>query len=211
MPPCGDNKKRTVTRFFKEGKKVFSPLEIIRLLETWQREYSYNYRYLEKRDKALVSLLAISCCRINEALRVRKSQLDFSRLDFLLIRNFVVSKRRRDPTTRLLRFQVIKDLPLTLREGATLYPFTRYILEHAEEVGERSFLFEIGVRRARGIVTSLDVELFPHYVRASMLTYYLNLLKNPYNVAKMFGIVDVNTLRFYYGGEWEDYQEALSA
>ena len=215
VPPCGDNKKRTITKYFSQGKKVFTPLEIINFVDNFKNNYSpytdpSRLLFLESRDKALISLLSITCCRLNESLRIRKSQMDYSRLDFLIIRNFRVSKRKKDPKTGEPKKQFIKEMPMTIKEGALLYPFTKNIIEHSKEIGDRSLLFKIGVRRARQIITALDPDIFPHFLRGCMLTYYLNLLKNPYLVAKMFGIVDVRTLRFYYGGEWEDHTEALS-
>ena len=207
-PPPGWN-KRTIEKYFMEGKLFFSPVEILDIIKLYHGKYSLfldvkKVNQLIRRDRALISLIILSCARLNEALKVRRSQVDLRDPDWAFIRNFQVSKRKKG------RKEFIATLPITRQEDATLYPFTELFLEHYSEIGERSPLFKIGTRRARQIITAIHPEIFPHYLRSCALTYYLNALKNPLAVAKIFGVKSVGTLSRYYSATWEAFKEELA-
>lgn len=207
-PPHGFN-RRTVQKYLKQGKKFYTPLEILELLRKMENPYSdWDPRRKDRlfiRDKTLISLTIISCARMNEVLQVKKTQLNYDKEPkFLVIERFRVSKRKK-------RREEFIELPLTIKETAKLYPFTEMFIDHAKSIKkEEDPLFKIGYRRANQIISSLNPDIFPHFLRACGFTYYLNLLKNPFGVAEMFGVKKAQTLRRYYSGGWRQFIPELS-
>lgn len=201
--------RRTVQKYMLMGKPFLTPKDFTYLLENYQNKYSLNnlpsrLAFLEERDKALFSFLVLSCCRINEVLRVKRSQIDRdSDEDFVLIHSFQVSKRKKNAK------EFIATLPITKSRKSVLYPFTKAFLDHALKVGDGS-IFNIRTGRARQIIYSFDPGLFPHFIRACSLTYFLNKLQNPFAVCRIFGVKKVETLSRYYTTTYKAYREELS-
>jgi integrase len=215
-PPTGKD-KRTIQKYKIQGKPFYSPEEILEKLQAYDPDYSpsrSNPELLLMRDKALISLIVLSCSRISEPLRIRKAQIDVKTdPEFVLIRNYMISKTRK--FTRKTHLPVppffLVELPLTKKKKASLYPFTEMFLEYVATISRREDpIFTIGERRARGIISSLDPLIFPHYLRGCMLTYFCNTIKNPLLVAKTFGVRNIQTLDRYYGKTWESAREELS-
>lgn len=216
-PPTGKS-RRTIRMMKEKGVAFLTPPEILKILKNYAGIYSLysspnRIQELYRRDLALASFITISCSRIGEPLRLTRGQIDLSRLDYVLIRNYKIEKTKKfskqgNPVPPFF----LAELPLTMNPKARLYPFTQMFLDHALSIEDpERKLFPIGTRRANQIITGMDPRLFPHFIRGSMLTYYLNAIKNPMLVAKIFGIRAINTLEYYYGGVWESASEELSA
>lgn len=217
-PPTGKN-KRTIQKYRIQGKAFYSPEEILEKLQAYDPHYSSfsssaRPEILLMRDKALISLIVLSCSRISEPLRIRKAQVDLKTdPEFVLIRNYMISKTRK--FTRKTHKPVppffLAELPLTKKKKASLYPFTEMFLNYVATISRREDqIFSIGERRARGIISSLDPLIFPHYLRGCMLTYFCNTIRNPLLVARTFGVRNIQTLDNYYGKTWESAREELS-
>jgi len=207
-PPRGYG-KRTVDMYLKEGKPFFSPEEFIEILKKKSWEYSlYNspdkIERLISRDKALVSFFVLSCARISEVVQVRRSQIDLSESEWLKVKNFRVMKRKKG------RIETIPILAFTRKPDAILEPFSSMFLEHTLRIRGDKPIFKIGTRRARGIITDLHPDLFPHFIRGCALTYYVNLMGDPLGTARAFGLKKVETLMKYYGKTWEAFKEEFA-
>jgi len=174
---------------------------------TWP--YKTTPEYYHARDRAMMSLTFLSCGRINETLRVTKQQVDLEGdADFVVVRNFYVSKRK-ESTLKRYGLTII-DVPMPKNETALLYPFTKLVLDYLpniENAEDRSF--NIGTNRAFQIIRYCT-GLWCHWFRSLGLSFYVNTLKNPIAVAKIFGVQNVNTIMHYFKGTWLDYRDQLS-
>ena len=197
-------KKRTL----KDIQYFYRPEQIYELItrKTWP--YKTDVDYYTKRDRALMALLFLLACRVNEVLRLRKMQFDFeSDPDFIIIRSFYVSKRK-EKTIKKYGPKFI-DVPIPKREEARLYPFTKLVLDYLPLVGAKDDkLFKMGTRRARQIVTYVT-GMWPHWFRSMALSFYVNTLRNVMVVSEMLGVEDIKTLKWYWRGAWEDYRQQL--
>jgi len=164
--------------------------------------YKRKKEFYEKRDRALLCLLYMLGCRINELLMLRKSQFDFSDPEFIIIRNFRISKRKRRTIQREGVPQV--DLPLP-REGR-LSKFTKTILDYYDVAEER--MFNIGRVRAWQIVKYMTGK-WCHYFRSQRLSYLVNTLRSATATAKIMGIKNPQTITHYYKGEWQLFRKEL--
>lgn len=215
-PPTGKD-KRTIQGYRIQGKPFYSPEEILEKLLAYDPKYSHlkmDPELLLMRDKALISIIVLSASRISEPLRIRKAQVDLKTdPEFVLIRNYMISKTKKftRKTHQPIPPFFLAELPLTKREEATLYPFTRMFLDYEATISRREdLLFPIGERWSREIISSLDPLIFPHYLRGCMLTYFCNTIRNPLLVARVFGVRNIQTLERYYGKTWESAKAELS-
>lgn len=170
-------------------------------------EWGYTPAHYHTRDRAMMSLGFLACGRINEVLRVERNQFDFdSELGFIIVTNFYVSKRKKITLER--EGKPLVDIPMPTNEDALLYPFTKLITDYlAISEGEKLFPFKEG--RAWQIIKHCT-GLWCHWFRALGFTYFANKIKNPFALAKIYGIKNVNTIMRYFKTEWTAYRDVYT-
>lgn len=167
-------------------------------------EWGHNAEYYRTRDKALMSLGFLACGRINEVLRVERSQFDFeSEPGFIVLTNFYVSKRKKKTIER--EGETFVNIPMPTNRDALLYPFTELITKYLA-ILEGEKLFPIGEVRAWQIIKHCT-GLWSHWFRALGFTYFANKIKNPFALAKIYGVKNVNTIMRYFKTEWTAYRD----
>lgn len=183
-----------------KGKRV-EPEQILKWLEARHWRYSWNREWYELRDKALISLLYLTCGRISEVLRLRREQFKDQR-NFLIVKEYQVVKNTVNP---------IRD-DWALPKQGRLAPFTAIILKHLEKLPEkRSRLFNIGRARAWQITKKITGK-WCHWFRAMGEAYYMrNVFKDPVKCASALRLRRSDTLIEYVPYEWQDYEKQLSA
>jgi len=197
--------KREQRRRLKDIKRFTQPEEIYKVIsEAPAWNYKRNREVYEKRDRALVALLYLLGCRVNEVLKLRKSQFDFEGKYpyFVVIHDFEISKRKE----KTIKAKGIpkKDFPLPL--VGKLAPFTDMVVEYYNCSEEE--MFKIGRQRAWAIVKHMTGK-WCHYFRSQRLSYLVNLLRSSTITAKIMGIENSMTIDHYYKTEWEEHEEAL--
>jgi len=156
--------------------------------------YKETPSYYHTRDKAMMALGFLACGRINEVLRVERSQFDFdSEKGFIIVSNFYVSKRKKATIER--EGPTLVDIPIPTNTNALLYPFTE-LLQNYLDILEGERLFPFGEGRAWQIVKE-----------CTGLTYFANKIKNPIALAKIYGIKNVNTIMRYFKTQWTAYRD----
>ena len=134
-------------------------------------DYKTARRYYQNRDRALMSLLFMCVCRANEVLKLKRRQFDVaSDPDFIIIKDFLVSKRKKATLQR--RGQTLIDIVLPKRKSARLYPFTDLVLEHLAVLRrERVFRFQDRTRVWQ--IVRGYTGLWPHWFRSMALSFWL--------------------------------------
>jgi len=187
-------------------QRFLHPKEILNIITEPQRQWIYKERpnYYHIRDQGLIAFTFLLSARIHEALRIKRDQFDFdSEPDLILIREFEVGKRKE---TTIRQFgRVLKDLPIPKNPGAELYPFTQLVLKHYGQI-DRDKLFMIGRKRAWQIFNYITGK-WCHWFRSMALSYYVNKIRNPLAISRMFGVKNPQTLLHYYRGTWEEYRD----
>lgn len=180
----------------------------------------YGRDKYHSRDKAFMALMFLTSGRLNQILRLKKSQFkemyEFKKYakiadsDILLIDQFGVSKRKKGKRHPIL------ELPLP-RTGE-FAPFTRLVEDYLEYLDEDNKLFTFGESRAWVIVNYVTgaydkegnlVGKWNHWFRAQSLSYLVNLLGSATRVAKQRGVENPTTIAHYYRGEWTIDKERL--
>ncbi len=199
--------------------------EILGDFEKYKPGYRTNIGLLSLRDKALVSFLVLTGCRISEALKVRRSQYHPEgdpawEIDAASIHGIIPLKQRK----RKGRFRKRRPVPLP-REGV-LAPFTAILEEWFRQVPEsESFLFPkatgaiggvilwdqpLSRNRAHEIIYGMTGQ-YPHYFRAVCATFYGQTM-TPFQLKEFFQWSDIRTAGIYGKGEWEkDIAKAVRA
>jgi len=171
--------------------------------------YQYGRDKLHARDKALMALTYLTCGRINEVLRLRKSQFKEMRQlpnyaepdsNILICHEFWVSKRKKGKRHPLL------DLPLP-RVG-TFAPFTALVEDYLKYLKRNAKLFTFGEHRAWVIINYITGQ-WCHWFRAQSLSYQVNLIGSALRVARQRGVENPTTIAHYYRGQWLVDKEAL--
>jgi len=194
--------KRTVA----DIQRFCPPKEILDLVSNPGRQWPYKERpnYYHTRDQGLIALTFLLSARIHETLRIKREQFDFNtEADLILIRDFEVGKRKKKTIQQFGR--VLKDLPIPKHPRAELYPFTQLILAHYRQL-DRESLFMIGRKRAWQIFNHITGK-WCHWFRSMALSYYVNKIRNPLAISRMFGVKNPQTLLHYYRGTWQEYRE----
>lgn len=170
-------------------------------------EWAYGREYYEKRDRAMMSLGFLACGRINEILRVDKSQVDFDgEPGFIVVHNYYVSKRKQETLER--EGPTLIEIPIPKSRDALLHPFTELFTEYFE-VCETERLFPISESRAWEIVKA-STGLWTHWFRSLGLSYFANMIRNPFALAKIYGVKNVNVIMRYFKTEWTQYKDVYT-
>jgi len=195
-------------RTLRDIKYRLTPYQIYDLITAKTWPYKTNPNFYHCRDRALMAILFISGGRIHETLRLIKGQFDFKAdPDFIIIRNFYVGKRKKKTLQRY--GQLLREVPLPKNPDAILYRFTKLIVDYLNLLKSNDdLLFKFGRIRAWQIVNHCTGR-WNHWFRAMSLSWFANLIRNPYAVAQMLGIENVNTIMWYFTGTWQDYRDQL--
>jgi integrase/recombinase XerD len=147
------------------------------------------------RDLALVSILVFTGCRLGEAMRISKSDLDFKGR---AVRIYQLKKRE--------SFIRVVPVPSNL--------FWEVVRGYTERIaGER--LFKFTIRQGRNIVYGfseryLGRRIRPHAIRHSYAIAVLKATKNLEAVRRLLGHRDYTTIKTYLDMTQEDLEEELS-
>jgi len=165
-------------------------------------KYKTNIEFYTKRDRALLSLLYLLGCRVSEVIRLKKSQFDFGDPDFIIIRDFRISKRKRKTIER----EGIPRIDFPIPKRGRFAKFTKLVLDYYNIADEE--MFKIGRIRAWQIVKYMTGK-WCHYFRCQRLSYLVNLFRSATVTARIVGIKNPQTIAHYYRGSWEQFREEL--
>jgi len=206
-------KRRTV----KTISEYLSSEQVLSLVTGKQMKYATTPEFYHKRDRALMSLAFLTAGRINEVLKLRKSQFNFNESPhYILVENMHVSKRKRELIKKYgnhitKRWSFI--LPLSpdpniyeYPKMVQLVPFTRLVVEYLELLEPDEPLFQMGTRWAWEIIRK-TTRLFPNWFRSQAEMWYgSNILRDSVKLAKFVGVVRPEQVAHYIGF---DYKETL--
>lgn len=182
------------------------PNEIYELITSKSWPYKTNREFYEKRDRALMALLYLTCGRITEVLSSTKKQFDFeSEPNFVIIHNMIVVKRKKKAKRKS---RAIRDEVPLPKEGA-LAPFTKLVLEYLELVeNPEDKLFNFGRNRAYKIVRYVTGQ-WPHWFRSQGESWYGKVFSNIFALKDYVGVVSAEVLSDYVKTDWREYKKAL--
>ncbi len=152
---------------------------------------------------ALVAFITVTAARVSEATRVRRSQFVFDiEPGFVLIKDFIVSKKRRG---KVRRDEVAMPLKGSLGNLTNL--FISYFQSLAEGQ-EKVFPFSTRtayrrVNRATG--------LWPHYFRSVAENTWLTLFRGDVMRLAKYLNVDTRSMEDYVKSNWRDYSAYILA
>jgi len=195
-------------RTLEDIKEFLRPSQIYRLITAKAWPYKGDVRHgkdlYEARDKALLSLLYLTCGRITEVLSLRKSQFVFDEdPDFIIVTNMIVVKRkkkqRKAPPIRA-------EVPLA-REGP-LAKFTELVEGYLRMLeGEDARLFEFGRRRAWQIVKFITGK-WCHFFRSQGESWY-GKIYDVFGLKEFVKVTSIETLGDYVQAPWRQYRNKL--
>jgi len=196
--------KREKRRTLKTIDRYIDPDQVYHVIvdaPIWP--YKKDKELYAKRDRALISILYLMGCRVNEVLRLTKSQFDFdSDPDFIIVKDFQISKRKQ----KTLKREGIPKLDVPLPKIGTFAKFTKIFLEYYDEAPEK--LFKIGRKRAWAI-TNYMTGKWCHYFRSQRLSHLVNLFRSALLTSRLMGIKNPQTISHYYKTIWKEHREEL--
>jgi len=205
----GETKMKT-RRTIKDIKRFISPKEIYQKIMTgpdWP--YKTGMEYYRIRDCALCSLIYLTSGRINEVLRITKSQFNFKEEpEFIIIKDFYISKRKARIIKRGDKKIIVPPINPRIDMALPEYSkFTELALNHYNQV-QTDLLFRFGRVRAWQLVRN-KTGLWPHYFRSQKISYLVNKTKSALITARLVGIKSASTISHYYKTEWREHKEDL--
>ena len=182
------------------------PLEIYQLITSKSWPYKTNREFYEKRDKALMALLYLTCGRISEVLSLTKKQFDFeSEPNFVIIRNMIVVKRKKKAKRKS---RAIRDEVPLPKEGP-LAPFTRLVLDYLGLIeNPEDKLFNFGRNRAYKIVRYITGQ-WCHWFRSQGESWFGKVFSNIFALKDYVGVVSAEVLSDYVKTDWREYRKTL--
>ncbi|MCS7123935.1 MAG: site-specific integrase [Candidatus Bathyarchaeota archaeon] len=182
------------------------PNEIYELITSKTYPYKKNREFYEKRDRALMSLLYLTCGRVSEVLSLTKKQFDLqSEANFVIIRNMIVVKRKKKAKRKS---RAIRDEVPLPKEGA-LAPFTKLVLEYLKLIkNPEDKLFNFGRNRAYKIVRYVTGQ-WPHWFRSQGESWFGKVFSNIFALKDYVGVVSAEVLSDYVKTDWREYRKAL--
>jgi integrase len=182
------------------------PSELLKMVENKSWPYKTNRKFYECRDRALISLLYLTCGRISEVLSLTKKQFVFDEdPDFVIVKNMVVVKRKKKAKRK--RRSIRDEVPLP--KAGPLAPFTRFVTEYLDRLtdpGEN--LFKFGRHRAWQIVHFITAK-WCHYFRSQGESWYGKIFSNIFALKDFVGVVDAQVLSDYVKTDWRDYRDRI--
>ena len=182
------------------------PNEIYEIITNKTWPYKTNKEFYEKRDRALMALLYLTCGRISEVLSLKKKQFDLeSEPDFIIVRNMIVVKRKKKAKRKS---RAIRDEVPLPKEGP-LAPFTKLVLEYLQLIeNPEDKLFPIGRNRAYKIVRYVTGQ-WPHWFRSQGESWYGKVFSNIFALKDYVGVVSAEVLSDYVKTDWREYRKAI--
>jgi len=197
-------------RTLRDIERFYSSKEVLDLIENGRPwPYKIDKDYFLLRDKALMCFIYLMACRINEALKVNKTQFDFKTdPEFIVVQDFKISKR----TQKILMAQGIPKIDFGLPLVGELSPFTEKVMSwyylQEKNLGSPLLFPGIGRVRAWGII-EYSTGKWCHWFRSQRLSYLMKTFRSETIVAKMIGIKAPGTISHYYKGSWAEHREEL--
>jgi len=193
-------------RTMRDIRVFVPPGEILKLIlqgDPWP--YRRDPESYLCRDQALISFIYMMGCRINEALKVFKTQFDWEETPgHITVKDFRISKR----TERILRREGIPRIDLGLPLDGLFSPFTDLILKWYDLSPGPKLFPNLGTRRAWEIVDH-HTGKWPHYFRSQRISWMVNKVRSPLIVAEILGVKSPQTLAHYYKTSWKEHIEDL--
>jgi integrase len=182
------------------------PSELLDMIKSKSWPYKINKEFYECRDRALISLLYLTCGRISEVLSLSKKQFVFDEEpDFVVIRNMIVVKRKRKAKRK--RRSIRDEVPLP--RAGLLAPFTQFVVEYLSLLSDQEAkLFRFGRHRAWQIV-QFTTGKWCHYFRSQGESWYGKIFSNIFALKDFVGVVDASTLGDYVKTDWKDYRDRI--
>ena len=182
------------------------PSELLEMIENKTWPYKTNWEFYECRDRALLSLLYLTCGRITEVLSLTKKQFVFDEdPDFIIIKNMIVVKRKKKAKRK--RRSIRDEVPLA--RAGPLAPFTQYVTEYLKRLNDSNQkLFNFGRHRAWQIVRCITGK-WCHYFRSQGESWYGKVFPNIFALKDFVGVVDASTLSDYVKTDWRDYRAEM--
>jgi integrase len=182
------------------------PSEIYEIITNKTWPYKRDREFYEKRDRALMSVLYLTCGRITEVLSLTKKQFDLeSEPNFIIIRNMIVVKRKKKAKRKS---RAIRDEVPLPKEGP-LAPFTKLVLDYLQLIeNPQDKLFNIGRNRAYKIVRYVTGQ-WPHWFRSQGESWYGKVFSNIFALKDYVGVVSAEVLSDYVKTDWREYRKAL--
>jgi integrase len=189
--------------------------ELYGILEQEGWEYKTNKAEFQLRDRALISLLILTGCRISEALNLTKSQFRVYE-DQIVLMNVKTKKRN------FLRDKII------MPKRGHLEPFTKKVEEWLKKVpSDKSFVFPHGYsffnegqsydwtramssKRAFWIIKTTTGK-FPHWFRAVCENIYGRLIfkNDAWKLKQFMGYRSIESTTAYVKGSWEEDEKRI--
>jgi integrase len=194
-------KRRTLSDVY-----FLRPSEIYEIITNKTWPYKRDREFYEKRDRALMGLLYLTCGRITEVLSLTKKQFDLeSEPNFIIVRNMIVVKRKKKAKRKS---RAIRDEVPLPKEGP-LAPFTKLVLEYLQLIeNPEDKLFNIGRNRAYKIVRFITGQ-WPHWFRSQGESWYGKVFSNIFALKDYVGVVSAEVLSDYVKTDWREYRKAL--
>ena len=182
------------------------PSELLDMIESKSWPYKTNREFYGCRDRALISLLYLTCGRISEVLSLTKKPFVFDEdPDFIIIKNMVVVKRKKK--TKRKRRSIRDEVPLP--KSGPLSPFTHFVTEYLTILRDPEVkLFKFGRHRAWQIVRFITGK-WCHYFRSQGESWYGKIFSNIFALKDFVGVVDASTLSDYVKTDWKDYRDRI--
>ena len=182
------------------------PSELLEMIEGKSWPYKTNKEFYECRDRALISLLYLTCGRVSEVLSLRKKQFVFDEdPDFIIIKNMIVVKRKKEAKRKRRSIRDEVPLPTT----GPLAPFTQFVVEYLNLLTDpKAKLFRFGRHRAWQIVRFITGK-WCHYFRSQGESWYGKIFSNIFALKDFVGVVDASTLSDYVKTDWRDYRAEI--
>jgi len=182
------------------------PSELLEMIESKTWPYKTDREFYECRDRALISLLYLTCGRVSEVLSLTKKQFVFDEEpDFIIIKNMIVVKRKKKAKRK--RRSIRDEVPLP--KSGPLAPFTQFVTEYLTRlINAETKLFEFGRHRAWQIVRFVTGK-WCHYFRSQGESWYGKIFSNIFALKDFVGVVDASTLSDYVKTDWKDYRDMI--
>jgi len=194
-------KRRTL-----DDVKFQRPSELLEMIESKSWPYKTNQEFYECRDRALISLLYLTCGRVSEVLSLTKKQFVFDEdPDFIIIKNMIVVKRKKRAKRK--RRSIRDEVPLP--KAGSLGTFTKFVTEYLNRLKDADEkLFTFGRHRAWQIVHFITGK-WCHYFRSQGESWYGKIFSNIFALKDFVGVVDASTLSDYVKTDWKDYRDRI--
>lgn len=197
-----------IRRTLKDIERFVSPQDILSLIEKGRVfPYKTDPYFYHARDKALTSFIYLMGCRVNEALKVKRNQLDLKTdPDFIIVKDFKISKRKKQTIKRIGIPKIDMGLP---RKGI-FSPFTNKLIKWLKVSPYVPILLFPNInRKSAWRIIEHQTGKWPHWFRSQRISWLINALKSETIVAKILGIRNPGTISHYYKGEWGKWKDIL--